>query len=151
MSDENTSSTTEQNEAPASTPAPTEPPAQVETDWKAEARKWEARAKENRSSLDSLTSERDDLLGKVTGLTEQVTEFKAAQERSDLLAEVAKAKGVPADALRGNTREEIEAHADVLATLIKPSAPVIPGQGKAPQNIPPSPEREAVRSLFGRD
>lgn len=125
-------------------------PAQADaTDWKAEARKWEARAKDNKSALDGLASEREALVAERDELSGKVAGFEAAKEREALLADVAGVKGVPASALRGSTREELEAHADVLADLIKPSAPVVPGQAKAPTKIPDSPEKEAVRSLFG--
>lgn len=43
--------------APTDAPAqdaPTETPAKPETDWKAEAKKWESRAKENKSAADKL-------------------------------------------------------------------------------------------------
>lgn len=127
-----------------------ETPAQADaTDWKAEARKWEARAKDNKSALDGLTTEREALVAERDELSGKVADFESAKEREALLADIAGAKGVPASALRGSTRDELEAHADVLADLIKPSAPVVPGQAKAPTKIPDSPEKEAVRSLFG--
>lgn len=39
---------------PAPSPTPADSPAQAEPDWKAEARKWEARAKENKTAADRL-------------------------------------------------------------------------------------------------
>lgn len=39
---------------PAPDPKPADPPAQEATDWKAEARKWEQRAKENVTKLEKL-------------------------------------------------------------------------------------------------
>lgn len=43
--------------APAQEPTPTpEPPKPSETDWKAEAKKWEARAKENKTAADQLAA-----------------------------------------------------------------------------------------------
>lgn len=136
---------------PTPEPAPTpEPPAQ-ETDWKAEARKWESRAKENKSALDDLTGKYTDAETRLGELSTKVQTFEEKEARAELLSEVSKTTGVPASALRGNTREELEAHAADLAALIKPSGPVIPGQEKAPHNIPDSPERTAVRKLFGSD
>jgi hypothetical protein len=82
-------------------------------------------------------------------LSGKIQSFEQEKERSALISKVAKEKGVPADALRGNTAEELEAHAALLAELIKPSGPVIPGQELAPDKIPNSPEREAARKLFG--
>lgn len=131
--------------APAPTPAP---PAQ-EPDWKAEARKWEERSKGNKTALDELTSKYQALETQHGEVSGKLQTFEQEKERSALVSEVATAKGVPASALRGGTREELEAHADTLAELIKPSAPVIPGQERTPANVPDSPERKFVGNLFG--
>lgn len=120
---------------------------QAATDWKAEARKWEARSKENHEAhakvserLDSLTSERD-------ALAKRVAEFEAAQERAALVAEIAQDKGVPAELLAGDTREELEAWAEKVATHLRVT-PRIPGAGVQPNATPVDPLREAARSLF---
>lgn len=97
-------------------------------------------------SFQSRISELEATNGELTG---KVNEFTQEKERTALISEVATAKGVPASALRGGTREELEAHADTLAELIKPSAPVIPGQERTPANVPDSPERKFVGNLFG--
>ena len=133
---------------PAPAPAPTpEPPAQ-EPDWKAEARKWEQRSKENKSALDELTGKYTAAETERKTLAEQVQTFTQQQERAALVSEVAEANKVPASALRGSTREELEAHAAVLAELIKPSGPVIPGQEKSPEKVGDDPLREFTRNLF---
>lgn len=133
---------------PNPTPAPpADPPAQ-ETDWKAEARKWESRAKENKSALDDLTGKYTEVESRLGELSTKVQTYEAEKERNALLSEVSTATGVPASALRGDTREELEAHAAALAELIKPSGPVIPGQEKIPSKIEADPVREFARSLF---
>lgn len=81
-------------------------------------------------------------------LAGRIQNFEQEQERAKLVAEVAEAKGVPASVLRGGTREELEAHADTVAELIKPSAPVIPGQERTPDRVSDSPLREFTRNLF---
>lgn len=130
----------------------TVPPAQADqTDWKAEARKWEERSKENHKSLETVTGERDKLTEQVTALTGKVTEFEKAEQWRGLVADVSKKKGVPADALRGSTREELEAHADVLADLIKTKEPVAPGQGLHPSQAPVDETREFAKRLFHKD
>lgn len=96
----------------------------------------------------SRVEELEAINGELTG---KVQTFEAEKERNALLTEVSTATGVPASALRGNTREELEAHAAALAELIKPSGPVIPGQEKAPTKIPDSPNAEFARKLFGSD
>ena len=76
--------------------------------------------------------------------------FEAEKERATLVSEVATAKGVPASALRGSTREELEAHAEVLAELIKPSGPVIPGQELTPDKVIDDPRREFLRGVLNK-
>jgi hypothetical protein len=133
---------------PTPAPAPTpEPPAQ-EPDWKAEARKWEQRSKENKSALDELTGKYTAAETERKTLAEQVQTFTQQQERAALVSEIAEANKVPASALRGSTREELEAHAAILAELIKPSGPVIPGQEKSPEKVGDDPMREFTRNLF---
>ena len=133
---------------PAPAPAPTpEPPAQ-EPDWKALARKWESQSKANKTALDELTGKFTSADTERTELAKKLQAYEAEKERATLVSEVATAKGVPASALRGTTREELEAHADVLADLIKPSGPVIPGQELTPDKVGDDPLREFTRSLF---
>lgn len=131
---------------PESAPAP-ETPAQ-EPDWKAMARKHEERAKANKSALDELTAKYTALESQHGEATTKLQTYETEKERSALISEVAAAKGVPASALRGGTREELEAHADTLAELIKPSGPVIPGQEQAPSKVMDDPLREFTRNLF---
>lgn len=133
-------------EAPAATPAP---PAQ-EPDWKAEARKWEQRSKENKTALDDLTGKFTAADTERAELATKLQAYEAEKERAALVADVAKVKNVPADALRGNTREELEAHADTLAALFKPSGPFIPGQETAPGKIADDPRREFLRSVLNK-
>lgn len=132
---------------PAPTPAPAPAPAQ-EPDWKAEARKWEQRSKENKTALDELAGKYTAADTERTELATKLQTYEAEKERAALVSEVATAKGVPASALRGTTREELEAHAEVLAELIKPSGPVIPGQEKSPEKVGDDPMREFTRNLF---
>jgi hypothetical protein len=63
-------------------------------------------------------------------LETQLKTLKHNEEVQVWKREVASAAGVPADVLRGNTREEIEAHAQALqAAFEKPSAPVVGSDG----------------------
>lgn len=141
-------------EAPA-TPEATaestpEAPAQ-EIDWKAEARKWEQRSKENKTALDELTGKYTSVESEKGELAAKVQTFEAKEARTTLLNEVAEASGVPANLLRGETKEDLLAHAEVLKPLIKPSGPVIPGQEKTPYKVPDSPNRAFVGKLFGTE
>ena len=130
-------------------------PAQ-ETDWKSEARKWEDRSKANHTALDeltgkyeSVTAERDTLSQERDALAQKVAEFEAKEQRATLAAEISEATGVPAAALRGDTREEPEAHAAQLKSLISRQPASVPGATTKPTPAPADPARDTVRKLFG--
>lgn len=66
--------------------------------------------------------------------------------------DVAKEAGVPADLLRGSTKDELTAHASALAAALKaqPSVPVIPTQGATPSvSDADSARRAFAQELFG--
>lgn len=95
-----------------------------ETDWKAEARKWESRAKQSHASAQA----NEGAAKRLAELEEaQKTESQKTQERLESAerraaelelkatrAEVAAAKGVPVDLLSGTSQAEFEAAADAL-------------------------------------
>jgi len=131
---EATTDNTSQNEAPK------------ETDWKAEARKWESRAKESFAAAKA----NEDAAKRLAEIEEaQKTEAQKQQEALEraqkeladvtaakVRAEVAAAKGVPAALLNGSTQEELEASADALIAFrgeaAKPSvAAVLDNANKA--------------------
>lgn len=128
------------------------------TDWKAEARKWEDRAKANRAALEKLQetatagqtaqSELEKALERLTRLEQE----NAVKERALLTATVAQEKGIPADLLVGDTREELTAHADKILAFRgeQTSGPVIPRGGYQPTPPKPSDEKEFVTNLFKR-
>lgn len=129
------------------------------TDWKAEAEKWktlsrqnEERAKTNAEkakSFDELEEANKTELEKWKTRAEtaesKVTEFESAKERATVRAEVAKAKGIPEAALRGSSKEELEAHADELIELgIKPAAAATSdGQGDTGDQVSTDGEKSA--------
>src|SRR5699024_1287175 len=82
-------------------------------------------------------------------LAEKVAEFEAQAGRSRLVAEVSETTGVPADVLRGETKEELESHADVLRSLIS-TGPVVRGQEKRPDAVSADPLQEFARNLFAQ-
>lgn len=133
---------------PAEEPKPTPPPAvepapAQEPDWKAEARKWEARAKENSDAAKRLAeieeafkTEAQKAAERLAAAEAKVKEYETREQIAAWKAEVAEATGVPATVLAGSTKEEIEAHAETLKPLIsasqQPAAPQpIPGEGRA--------------------
>jgi hypothetical protein len=143
MSDDNTVEPTVESDAVAPESHDTET-TNAETDWKAEARKWEKRAKDAnalREDADRWREYEASLKPAQERLAEELATSKQEAEsaRSTLLRyEVASEKGIPADALRlltGSTREELEESADVLLALIatqSKTTPALPdvNQGK---------------------
>lgn len=106
------------------------------TDWKAQARKWEARAKEaqaDKALADKWREYEQTQKSETEKLAEQLASLQATASDATaklLRYEVATAKNVPSTALElltGNTREELEAAADKLLSLIadqtKPKTP----------------------------
>ena len=129
MAEEQTQANTEEQAQEVQTEAATS----HEVDWKAEARKWEARAKENKSKadkLDELEEASKTALEKATERAQkaenQVKAYEQEAQRKQWLEEVSSETGLPVSVLRGSTREEIEAHAQILKPFFeKPSAPIV--------------------------
>ena len=120
------------------TPAPTDPttppveapPAQEakpDTDWKAEARKWERLAKENKLAADKLTALEESQKTEAQRLADRAAQAERERDEARLEAlkvKVGAAKKLPADVvdlLKGSTEEELAAHADRLAEHFKAS------------------------------
>lgn len=88
---------------------------------------WRTKAQELEEANGSLSAE-------AKTLRDKVAKYEADQERSQWAQEIAKSAGVPAEALRGNTREELEAHAATIKALLVPPptpknrTPVPPGR-----------------------
>jgi hypothetical protein len=131
-------------ESAATTEPAVQAPAQ-ETDWKAEARKWEARAKENNSAATKLAeieeankSEAQKLQEQLASLQERATSAERDRER---LAVTAK-HGIPVeyqDLVHGSDADALEASASKVKSLIATSAQpqqsasfVIPDEGGSP-------------------
>ena len=115
-------------------PVPTAPviPAQDLTDWKAESRKWEDRAKENKTAADELAAIKDSQL---TEAQRQSDALAAAQKLASdssadaLRARVALEKGLTAaqeKRLIGSTKEELLADADELLADLGSQKPAVP-------------------------
>lgn len=147
MSTETTAPAThEPAQAPAPKPAPPtaaqtvtpEDPAQEPTDWTAEARKWEARAKENKTAADELAALKEaqrvadqTATQRAAELEAKVKDYETREQVAAWKADVAKASGIPPAALAGSTLEEIQAHAETLKSLIPAPArgPIVPTEG----------------------
>lgn len=123
----------EEGAAPAATEAPKPAePAQETTDWKAESRKWESRAKENTAAAQRLAEIEEEKKTDEQKVTDRIAaaEKRAADLETQVIrAEVAAAKGIPAELLHGGTKEQLEAEADALIAF----------KGIAPE---PKPEKQ---------
>jgi crotonobetainyl-CoA:carnitine CoA-transferase CaiB-like acyl-CoA transferase len=126
-------------------PKPAETPPAQETDWKAEARKHEARAKENFDKatkydalLESQKTEQQRRDEEAEALREKVKEYETREQIAGWQAEVEKASGVPAAFLTATTKEGMEAQAEAAKPLIAPPGPTgavgpyVPPEGSAP-------------------
>lgn len=124
---------------------PVEGELKQEIDWKAEARKWESRAKSNLAEAKA----NEGAAQRLAEIEEaQKTEAQKVQERLEAAekraaelelkaarAEVAAEKGIPANLLTGSTREELEASADALIAFKgaqEPQRLVVPNEGNSP-------------------
>lgn len=145
MSEENTPTEEPTVEAEA-----TEPQGEVkaETDWKAEARKWESRAKAAKADGEDATKWREYEAAQKPiqeRLAEELAQAKAdaANASARLLRyEVASERGIAGDAtqlLKGSTREELEAEAELLLSLIanqsNPKTPIPDVNAGKPANV----------------
>ena len=91
------------------------------TDWKAMSRRWEGRAKENLRAVQDLETRIKDSTATIEDLRSQVAEYEHTRQIAEWRAQVSKDTGVPADALRGESLEEITAHAQILQPLLTPA------------------------------
>ena len=99
------------------------------TDWKAMARKWEARPKESADkarAYDELQEQSKTELQRVqeqaAAYKRQVEDLNAKAELDRARARVAKESGVPAELILGADEGEMEANAKALAAWGKPSS-----------------------------
>ena len=138
-------------EAPAQ--EPTEQPEEAqpeaaaqETDWKSEARKWETLAKKHKSAAEKLAeieeSQKTEAQKAAEALSAAQTELAKYKKRDQVAAwakEIVKDSPIPADALRGDTEEDLRAHFDQLKSLIPTEkarkgalGPYVPQEGAQP-------------------
>ena len=112
------------------------------TDWKAEARQWESRAKANKDAAARLaeieeankTAEQKQA-ERIAALEAKVSGYEARDQVAAWASEIVKDSPVPASALRGSTEEELREHFAQLSSLIQaqPAAPVVRNAGDTPK------------------
>lgn len=123
MSETNTNTPPEVEEAPAETEDTPTP--EREVDWKAQSRKWEERSKANAKAAQQLADMREEnqtLTSKVEQLTEQLEEIHAKAAEKSMREEISQATGIPAHLLHGKSREEMQDYAQQLVEWVKQKA-----------------------------
>lgn len=144
--------TTEQEQVQETTEEVKEEAAQLdETDtidyWKAQARKWEKRSKENSKATEELAEAQK----RAQEAEDAVKGYKTREEQASMKRKIASEFSVPEELVVGSTEEEMRQFAEVLAKHLKPKAGVkAPHPGKftteAREN---SAKVELARQLFG--
>ena len=100
-------------------PQAEEPKEQAEpaTDWKANSRKWEDRAKSNKEQLDATLKELEELkASQATNTAEQLEQANAKIAELKLKIKVSTETGVPVELLQGSDEEAITASANALTS-----------------------------------
>lgn len=94
-----------------------------DVDWKAESRKWEARAKANKGAADELAAlkaaspDGADLHARLTAAEADAAEARRELARHRVAAECA----VPLDLVVGETEAEMRANAELILAWARPS------------------------------
>ena len=132
------------------------------TDWKAMARKWEARSKENAEkakAYDDLQEASKTELEKAKEAAKkakaELDGLKAKTKLDEARRRVAKSAGVPESLVFGATEDEMEANAKAIAAFAKPkSAPRTGHAGRfdasgASGDALTEAKRKLAREIFG--
>ncbi len=96
--------------------------------------------KEKAEKYDAFEESQKTEMQKLNERLENAEKENAAYKQREQLVEWAKevsdTSGVPANLLRGSTKEELMAHADELKAFIgeQPTAPVVPSDGQKPKH-----------------
>ena len=127
-----------------------------EIDWEAKykealghSRDWEKKAKANKAAADELEKLKESQMSETEKAAKRTRELDAQVEWK---TQVSAATGIPAEALRGSTLEEIQAHADILKPLMHPAPklPNVPNPAQHPAGQTADERAKAyVRTLFG--
>ena len=114
---EETAATAEVEQPQAEEPKEQAEPTEPTTDWKANSRKWEDRAKSNKEQLDAALKKIDELqASQATDTTEQLEQANAKIAELKLKIKVSKETGVPVELLQGSDEEAITASANALTS-----------------------------------
>lgn len=149
------SETTDATETQTQDAAPqTDESKPAETDWKAEARKWESRAKANHDAARQLAelqdAQRTDA-EKLADAQATIKRFEAAEQRRSWADEVSSDTGVPANLLSGDTLEAMRSSAEALTTWAAETRKTHPAIDHTRTPNTSDTASTFMRQLFGRD
>lgn len=114
---EDTEATAEVEQPQAEEPKEQAEPTEPTTDWKANSRKWEDRAKSNKEQLEATLKELEELkASQATNANEQLELANAKIAELQLKIKVSKDTGVPVELLQGSDEEAITASANALTS-----------------------------------
>lgn len=144
--------TTEQEQVQETTEEVKEEAAQLdETDtvdyWKAQARKWEKRSKENSKATEELAEAQK----RAQEAEDAVKGYKTREEQASMKRKIASEFSVPEELVVGSTEEDMRQFAEVLVKHLKPKAGVkAPHPGKFTTEAGDNSAKvELARQLFG--
>lgn len=102
------------------------------------------------ADYDTLAAKIGTLETDLAAANTKIETYEREATHTALVREVAKETGVPAELLRGSTREEMTSHGKALAEYLtaRSATPVIPTLGAAPETKQ-STEQAFVKMLFG--
>lgn len=150
-----------QAQEPKENPGDVPAKADDDTDWKAQARKWEQRAKENSKAAKELEklkreqmSESERLQAELEEAKGQAERLQAEKDRSTWALEASERTGVPLGVLRhvsADTEEEFRGAADEIAALLNPkNAVVVETDGKQPREEYNGSANQWLRDTLGK-
>lgn len=84
--------------------------------------------------VEGLVAERDSLRSQLETANTELSTYRSKDQKRQWATEVAQETGVPADILRGESKEEMLSHAASIKDHLVPSAPMIGSDGRLPQN-----------------
>lgn len=144
--------TTEQEQVQETTEEVKEEAAQLdETDtveyWKAQARKWEKRSKENSKATEELAEAQK----RAQEAEDTIKGYKTREEQASMKRKIASEFNVPEELVVGSTEEDMRQFAEVLVKHLKPKSGVkAPHPGKFTTEAGDNSAKvELARQLFG--
>lgn len=144
--------TTEQEQVQETTEEVKEEAAQLdETDtvdyWKAQARKWEKRSKENSKATEELAAAQK----RAQEAEDTIKGYKTREEQASMKRKIASEFNVPEELVVGSTEEDMRQFAEVLVKHLKPKSGVkAPHPGKFTTEAGDNSAKvELARQLFG--